>query len=66
MFIIPTDHWIIPNVSGDIPPPLSSSTLSKIANERVLLYGGNTSQGPSTELRVATVFGDSVVSACVV
>ena len=65
MFNIPTDYWISPNVSGDIPPPVRSCTLSKIANEKVLLYGGSTAQGPSSELRVATVFGDSVVSMCV-
>ena len=62
MFITPTDHWISPNVSGDKPPPVDSFTLSKIANEKALLYGGYTPQGPSSELRVATVRGDSVVS----
>ena len=65
MFIIPTDHWISPNVSGDKPPPVNSFTLTKIANEKVVLYGGDTLQGPSSELRVATVVGDSVVSMCV-
>ena len=62
MFIIRTDHWISPNVSGDKPPPVHSFTLSKIANKKFLLYGGDTAQGPSSELRVATVLGDSVVS----
>ena len=62
MHIIAADHWISPNVSGDKPPPLSSFTLSKIANEKVMLYGGKTAQGTSSELRVATVLGDSVVS----
>ena len=65
VFIIPTDHWISPSVSGDKPPPVSSFTLSKIANAKVLLYGGKTAQGPSSELRVATVLGYSVVSVCV-
>ena len=62
MHIIAADHWSSPNVSGDKPPPLNSFTLSKIANEKVLLYGGNTAQGLSSELRVATVLCDSVVS----
>ena len=65
IFIIPPDHWISPNVSGDKPPPVDSFTLSKIANEKVLLCGGDTAQGPSSELRIATVLGDSVVSMCV-
>ena len=65
ILIKPTDHWISPNVSGDKPPPVSSFTLSKIANEKILLYGGKTAQGPSSELRVATILGDSVVSMCV-
>ena len=62
MFIIPTDHWISPNVSGNKPPPVDSFTLSKIANEKALLYGGDTPERFSSELRVATVLGDSVVS----
>ena len=65
MFIIPTDHWISPSISGNKPPPVYGFTLSKIANEKVVLYGGDTAQGPSSELRVATVLGDSVVSMCV-
>ena len=65
ILIKPTDHWISPNVSGDKPPPVSHFTLSKIANEKILLYGGKTAQGTSSELRVATVLGDSVVSMCV-
>ena len=65
MFIIPTDQWVSPNVSGNKPPPISDFTLSKIANEKVLLYGGYTAQGESSELRVATVLGERVVSMCV-
>ena len=65
IFIIPADHWISPNVSGDKPPPVYDFTLSKIANQKALLYGGDTAQGESSELRVATVLGDSVVSTCV-
>ena len=60
--IIATEHWSSPNVSGDKPPPVAGFSLKKIANEKVMLYGGSTTQGPSSELRVATVFGDSVVS----
>ena len=62
--IIFVDHWINPNVTGDTPPPINGLSLSKISNEKTLLYGGNTAQGPSSELRVATVVGDSVVSTC--
>ena len=65
MFIIPTNHWINPNVNGDKPPPVSSFTLSKTANEKVLLYGGNRVQGSLSELRLTTVVGDSVVRMCV-
>ena len=59
---IATDHWSSPNVTGDKPPPISSFTLSKIANNKVLLYGGYTGRGNSSDLRVAAVLGDSVVS----
>ena len=65
MLIIATDHWINANVRGNKPPPMHGFTLSKIANERALLYGGYTAQGVSSELRLATVLGDSVVSMCV-
>ena len=63
--IILTDHWISPKVSGDKPPPVNGFTLSKIAHEKALLCGGDTAQGPSSELRVATVLADSVVSVCI-
>ena len=65
MFITSIDHWSSPNVSGDKPPPVDDFTLTKIADERSLLYGGDTAQGESSDLRVATVLGDSVVSVCV-
>ena len=65
MFINFIDHWNSPNVSGDKPPPMDNFTLSKIADERILLYGGDTAQGGSSDLRVGTVGGDSVVSMCV-
>ena len=65
MFIISLDHWSSPNVSGDKPPPVNGFTLSKIADQRILLYSGNIAQGYSSKLRVATVVGDSVVSMCV-
>ena len=61
---IPTDHWISPHVRGNKPPPMHGFTLSKIANDKALLYGGYTAQGVTSELRVATVLGDSVVSLC--
>ena len=57
------DYWSSPYVSGDKPPPINGFALRKIANDKVFLYGGDTAQGPSSELRVATVLGDSVVSA---
>ena len=65
MFIISIDHWNSPNVSGDKPPPVDDFTLSKIAEEKIVLFGGYTPQGASSEFRVATILGDSVVSVCV-
>ena len=40
-------------------------TLSMIADEKGLLFGGDIAQGPSSELRIATVVSYSVVSVCV-
>ena len=65
MFIIPTDHWSSSKVGGYKPPPLINFTLSKIADDKVLMFGGNTPQGPSSELTLATVINDFVVSAYV-
>ena len=65
MFIISVDHWSSPNVIGEKPPAMSTFTLSKIADEKILLYGGYTALEASSELRVATIVGDSVVRACI-
>ena len=64
VFIIPTDHWSSPKVSGDQPPPVDDFTLSKLADEKVLLFGGYTPLGLSSELRIATIHADYVVSVC--
>ena len=50
-------------MSREKPPPIHGFTLSKTTNEKVLLFGGNTAQGESSELRAATV-GDAVVRMC--
>ena len=64
VFFIPTDHWSSREVSREKPSPIAGFTLTKIANGRVLLFGGNTEQGESSELTTSTV-GDTVVNMCV-
>ena len=56
-------EWTIPTVSGDIPPPMAYFSLTQIANNQAVLFGGLGPGGVAfSELRLATAKGDSVVS----
>ena len=56
-------RWTIPNVTGDIPPPLSEFSFNKFSSDQAAMFGG---VGPGSlytnELRVATMTASSVVS----
>ena len=56
-------QWTIPTVTGDVPPPVAQFSLTQIANNEAVLFGGI---GPGyqrySDLRLATVSRDSVVS----
>lgn len=60
-----TDQWTTPNITGDRPPPVAGFTLTKIDIDLALMYGGSTPHGLSSDIRVARIGKDSVVSECV-
>ncbi|XP_019855322.1 PREDICTED: uncharacterized protein LOC109584153 [Amphimedon queenslandica] len=45
-------EWISPTVTGDRPPPISAFTLTSIANNSAILFGGFTANGTSDKLYV--------------
>ena len=56
-------QWTIPTVTGDIPPPVAEFSLTQIANNQAVLFGGQDPRAQVySELRLATVSRDSVVS----
>lgn len=61
-FLLHIAAWIVPTVHGDIPPPQSSFSLTKISSEQALMCGGVGPGGHSSVVRVATLTKNSVVS----
>ena len=56
-------QWTIPIVTGDIPPPMANFSFTPFSSNQAVLFGG---EGPGlkifSDLRLATVSRDSVVS----
>ena len=56
-------EWTIPTVTGDIPPPVAEFSFTQISSNQAALFGGD---GPGfkhfSDIRLATVSRDSVVS----
>ena len=68
-FVFPcfTADWTFPTVTGDIPPPMDDFSFTKVSNKQAALFGG---YGPGyikySDLRLATVSKDSVVSVMII
>uniref|UniRef100_A0A1X7SJM4 Uncharacterized protein n=1 Tax=Amphimedon queenslandica TaxID=400682 RepID=A0A1X7SJM4_AMPQE len=52
--------WSSPNVTGDRPPPISSSTLTSITNDCAILFGGATPNGSSNNTYIVNFSQTSV------
>ena len=55
-------QWIIPEISGERPPPCDSFTLTSLPNNRALLFGGDTPDGPVNTVYIAQCTKTAVVS----
>ena len=57
-------EWIIPSVTGDIPPPMEDFSFTQISNHQAVLFGGHSPRdfSDTADLRLATVIRESVVS----
>uniref|UniRef100_A0A1X7SXQ3 Uncharacterized protein n=1 Tax=Amphimedon queenslandica TaxID=400682 RepID=A0A1X7SXQ3_AMPQE len=49
-------QWIIPTISGQCCPPTSSFTLTKISNNKSVLFGGSVTDDEGYNLRVNNVY----------
>ena len=58
-------QWTVPIITGDIPPPLASFSFTKISSDQGATFGGAGPGGYSSDLRIATVSRDSVVSVSI-
>ncbi|XP_019855755.1 PREDICTED: kelch domain-containing protein 4-like [Amphimedon queenslandica] len=47
---ISSDQWISPVVTGDRPPPIEDFTLTPVANNTAVIFGGYTDNGVSNKL----------------
>ena len=55
-------EWSVPVITGDMPPPASDFSFTKISSEKGVMFGGYGPTGFSSALRLATVGKGSVVS----
>ena len=55
-------QWIIPEITGECPPPCSSFTLTSLPNNRALLFGGSTPNGSINTVYIAQCTKTAVVS----
>ena len=55
----------MPTITGDIPPPLAHFSFTKISSDQGVMFGGYGPGGRSSDLRIATVSRDSVVSVSI-
>ena len=55
-------QWIIPDISGERPPPCHGFTLTSLPNNRTLLFGGYTPNGHGNTVYIAECTKTAVVS----
>ena len=55
-------QWIIPEISGEHPPPFNSFTLTSLPYNRALLFGGYTLNGTVNTVYIAQCTKTAVVS----
>ena len=55
-------QWIIPDISGECPPPCYCFTLTSLPNNRALLFGGYTPDGAVNTVYIAQCTKTAVVS----
>ena len=58
-------QWTVPTITGDIPPPLANFSFTKISSNQGAMFGGHGARDYSSDLRIATVSRDSVVSVSI-
>ena len=61
MSLLPGE-WSSPNVTGQLPPPCSSCTLTPIGERRAALFGGMSQSGTLNDLYIVDLSRDTVVS----
>ena len=57
-----SDDWIVPDITGKGPPPCNIFTLTKLPNNRALLFGGITPNGPDNTVYIVQCMDTAVVS----
>ena len=55
-------QWIIPEITGESPPPCNRFTFTSLPNNRALLFGGNTPNGTINTVYIAQCTKTAVVS----
>lgn len=55
-------HWLVPDITGESPPPCSSFTMTSMYNNRALIFGGDTPDGRDNTLYIAQCTKHAVVS----
>ena len=59
-------HWIVPDISGQTPPPCDDFTLTSLSNNRALLFGGKTPSGRDNTVYIAECTITAVVSISII
>ena len=49
-------QWIIPTISGQCCPPTTGFTLTKISNNKSVLFGGSVTNDKGYDVRVNNVY----------